>query len=103
MKQRSYKHMIEWAAKQNNDIYNRGLVANVLAKVYSKDPCKVYNDVEAKLEKLRCAEQANLAKKYRCVTCKDQGWYKDSSACDFGGPSVKISCETCGTGKIIWN
>lgn len=83
--------MIKWAAKGEYGIY-RCAPADVLAEAYGKNPQRVQDDIEAE-----------LAKKYRCVTCKDQKWYWDDSACDFGGPKVKISCETCGTGKIIWN
>lgn len=94
--------MIKWAAKGKYDIY-RCEPADLLAEAYGKNPERVQDDIEAELEKLRNAARAQLAEKYRCVTCKDQKWYWDDSACDYGGPKVKISCETCGTGKIIWN
>ena len=98
MKIKSYKHMIKWAAKEE---YNN--ISDVLAEAYDKNPERVEDDIEAECEKRRKAARAQLAEKYRCVTCKDQKWYWDNSACDYGGPKVKISCETCGTGKIIWN
>jgi hypothetical protein len=102
MYSRSYIDMIKWTAQQEYDIYSSMDYTYVLGQMYGKDPNQVHDDVKAELEQLREAAITQLAKKYRCVTCKDQGWYRDSSACDFGGPSVKISCEACGTGRIIW-